>query len=151
MDELRGIVRIGNADIIGTKKIYSGLTQIYGVSHMFSNAICKCLGIGTNRQIGSLTEDEVRKIDSLIKNPGNIPSWLLNRRGDAETGKDIHLIASDLKLRAEFDVKMMKKIESYKGIRHAMGQPVRGQATKAHFRHGKTVGVTKKPKLGKKG
>ena len=44
----------------------------------------------------------------------------------------------------EFDIKMMKMIKSYKGVRHAIGQPVRGQRTKAHFRKGSSLGVIKK-------
>ncbi|MDP2973690.1 MAG: 30S ribosomal protein S13, partial [Candidatus Diapherotrites archaeon] len=43
-----------------------------------------------------------------------------------------------------------KKIKCYKGIRHAAGLPVRGQNTKAHFRHGKSVGVKKKARVSKK-
>lgn len=151
MSELKGIVRIGNADIVGAKKLYHGLTKIYGVSFMFSNAICKYLNIDKNRQIGSLSDEEIKNIEQAIRNPEKIPAWILNRRADMETGKNIHLVASDLQLRSEFDVKMMKKTKSYKGMRHAAGLPVRGQGTKAHFRHGKTVGVAKKPKLGKKG
>jgi len=42
------------------------------------------------------------------------------------------------------DVKDLREIQSYRGIRHALGLPVRGQRTKAHFRHGKSVGVIKK-------
>ena len=46
----------------------------------------------------------------------------------------------------EFDIKRMKKMRSYKGIRHASGLPVRGQRTKSHFRKkgkNKAVGVSK--------
>ena len=55
-----------------------------------------------------------------------------------------------MKLQNEFDIKIMKKNKSFKGIRHSMGQPVRGQKTRSHFRSGKSIGV-KKPKGGKKG
>ena len=54
------------------------------------------------------------------------------------------MIGSNLKLRREFDIRLMKKIKSYKGMRHAIAQPVRGQRTKSHFRTGSTVGVMKK-------
>ncbi len=54
-------------------------------------------------------------------------------------------------MRKEFDVKRMKQIRSYKGVRHSLKQPVRGQRTRSHFRTtGVAVGV-KKPKTGKKG
>ena len=75
---------------------------------------------------------------------------MLNRRKDIETGEDKHLLGSDLKLRKEFDLKRMKNIRSYKGVRHALGLPVRGQSTRSHFHKGKSLGV-KKPKKTKKG
>ena len=69
---------------------------------------------------------------------------MLNRRKDRETGEDRHVVTSDLKFENEFDIKNLKKIKVYRGVRHSLGLPVRGQRTKAHFRHGKTVGVRKK-------
>lgn len=50
-------------------------------------------------------------------------------------------------MKREFDIRRLKKIRSYRGLRHATGQPTRGQRTKSHFRaHGKkkAVGVQKK-------
>ena len=72
----------------------------------------------------------------------------MNRRKDFETGKDAHYITTDLDMKKEFDVRRLKKIRSYRGLRHALGQPTRGQRTRSHFRkRGKTVGVQKsKPK-----
>jgi small subunit ribosomal protein S13 len=127
------LVRILSEDIEGGMKIYAGLTKIKGVSWSVSNAICKVLNIDRNRRIGSLTPEEVKKISEFIKNP-KIPKHLLNRRKDFETGNDLHMSGSDLELRKEFDIKRLKKIKSYRGLRHAAGQPVRGQRTKAHFR-----------------
>mgnify|MGYP003994385531 CR=1 FL=1 len=43
-------------------------------------------------------------------------------------------VGIDLKLRKEFDIKRLKKIKSYKGVRHNYNLPVRGQRTKANFR-----------------
>jgi len=54
-------------------------------------------------------------------------------------------------LQTEFDIKRLKKIKSYRGLRHVLGQPVRGQRTRGHFRKNKAVGVTGKAKKGKKG
>ncbi|MDD5650977.1 MAG: 30S ribosomal protein S13, partial [Candidatus Nanoarchaeia archaeon] len=67
-----------------------------------------------------------------------------NRRKDPETGEDQHVISTDLKMKKDFDIKMMRKMKSYKGMRHSFGLPVRGQRTRAHFRHGKSLGVAKK-------
>jgi len=144
MDKLRVIVRILDTDLDGNKKIYNSLRKIKGGSFMISNFICNNLNIDKNRKIGSLTEKEVETIESLMKDYKRIPSWLLNRRNDYDTGEDVHLVTSKLKLRKEFDIKRLKKIKSYRGMRHAFGLPVRGQRTKGHFRKGKSMGVQKK-------
>ncbi|MCL6500831.1 MAG: 30S ribosomal protein S13 [Candidatus Pacearchaeota archaeon] len=143
------LVRIAGTDIPGKLSVYAGLTKIKGVSWSFSNAVCRSLGLDKSRKISTLTDGEIEKIVTLIKNP-NFPKWLLNRRKDIETGADRHLITTDLDLAKEFDIRRMKKMKSYKGIRHALGQPVRGQRTKAHFRKGKAIGVSRaKSKPGK--
>jgi len=72
---------------------------------------------------------------------------MLNRRNDYETNENMHLIGPDIKYVQENDIKLMKKIRSYKGIRHMKGLPVRGQRTKANFRRNKgkgSLGVQRK-------
>ncbi|MEM4325865.1 MAG: 30S ribosomal protein S13 [Candidatus Pacearchaeota archaeon] len=142
------IVRILSEDIEGRMSVYAGLTKIKGVSWAISNAICKKLGINKNKKIGSLSNEEIKKISEFIQDL-KLPHFLYNRRFDLETGKDIHLIGSTLELQKDFDIKKLKKIKSYKGIRHAAGLPVRGQRTKSHFRKNKIkgVGIKKKKKV----
>lgn len=146
MAELRQIVRVVNADISGNKKLFNALRQVTGVSYSFSNAVCSVMGLDKSTRIGSLSDEEIKKIEHVIRNPDKygIPHFMLNRRKDYDTGEDKHLITSDLKLFTGFDIKRLKKIKCYKGIRHAIGLPVRGQRTRSHFRHGRTVGVRKK-------
>jgi len=79
-----------------------------------------------------------------VENPSSLPGWLLNRRKDYETGEDTHVTTAKLRLSYEFDLKRLKKVKSYRGLRHAWGLPVRGQRTRSNFRHGKSVGVMKK-------
>ncbi len=149
----KSIIRIMGTDIPGDGTIYSGLTKIKGISWSFSNALCINLGIDKKRKISSITETEIEKIINFIKKPSNLKPFLLNRRRDIETGQDKHLITSDLDLQRDFDIRRLKQIRSYKGWRHALGQPVRGQRTRSHFRKGKSVGVQKsksKPAVSKK-
>ena len=152
--ELKIIVRILNTDIPGKKKVMQGLTKIYGVSKQFSNAVCEVTNTNKIELIGKLEDQKIKELEETIKNPRskNIPSWLYNRKRDYDTGEDIHLIGPTLKLRKEFDIRHMKKIKSYRGMRHAWGLPVRGQRTKGHFRKkGSAVGVIKrKPQPAKK-
>jgi small subunit ribosomal protein S13 len=61
-----------------------------------------------------------------------------------KTGKDIHISSSDIAMYLRDDLTLMKKMRSYKGIRHELGQPVRGQRTRSTFRTNKSVGVVRK-------
>jgi len=139
------LVRILSKDIEGKMKVYAGLTKIKGVSWAFSNAVCKILKIDKTRTIGSLSDGEIQRISEFIKNP-ELPNYIMNRRRDIETGKERHLTGTDLDLRKDFDIKKLKKIKSYRGLRHLAGQPTRGQRTKAHFRTNrkKASGIKKK-------
>jgi len=146
-EDFRHIVRIANTDLDGRKKIGNALRKIRGIHFMFANAVCKVSGIDPNIPSGNLSEAEVRKIDEIMKNPQNygIPEWMFNRRKDYETGGDIHLTSSDVKIIQENDVKRMRMIKAYKGVRSAFGLTVRGQRTRSNFRKnkGKVVGVIK--------
>lgn len=143
------VIRILSEDIEGGMKIYPGLAKIKGVSWSVSNAVCKKLNMDKNRKIGSLTQEEIKKISEFIKNP-KIPEYLLNRRKDFSTGEDKHLVGSDLELQKDFDIKRLKKIKSYKGIRHGAGLPVRGQRTRGNFRKNRRKGAGIKKKSKKK-
>jgi len=148
--DYESLVRIMQTDIPGRMSIYAGLTRIKGVSWSFSNAVCNKLNIDKNKKISSLSKEEITKIEDFIRKP-EVSVFLLNRRKDIDSGENMHLIGADLDLRKEFDIKRLKKIKSYRGLRHALGQPVRGQRTRSHFRQkGRAVGVLKKAKIGKK-
>lgn len=143
------IVRILSKDIEGKMKIYPGLTKIKGVSWTLSSATCVALNIDKDKKIGALTDKEVEKITEFLKNP-KLPKRLLNRRSDFETGENKHLLGSDLDLTKEFDIKRLKKIKSYRGLRHSIGLPLRGQRTKSNFRRNRKKGSGIKKKGDKK-
>ena len=107
--ELASIVRIVQTDIPGHKNILTGLTYIKGISWSISNAICKILKIDNQRKISDLKEDEINRITEFLKNP-ELPNYLKNRRNDFESGKDSHLISTDLDMKKEFDIRRLKKI-----------------------------------------
>jgi small subunit ribosomal protein S13 len=144
--EYRHILRIMGTDVQGTLKNVYALTQIKGISLSLSNAILEKAGVNPNLRVGFLTESEIDKIEEIIKEPPKygLPNWLFNRRKDAETGKDTHLISADLVLRTKMDIDRAKEIKSWRGYRHAYGLKVRGQRTKTTGRAGKALGVKKK-------
>jgi small subunit ribosomal protein S13 len=139
------IVRILQTDIPGDKNVLTGLTYIKGVSWGFSNAMCKILKLKPSKKVLELDAKDIEKITAFLNNPSpELPKFMLNRRNDFETGKDAHLIGTGLDMKKEFDIRRLKKIRSYRGWRHATGQPTRGQRTKSHFRtkgKKKSVGV----------
>ncbi|MBD3249528.1 30S ribosomal protein S13 [Candidatus Woesearchaeota archaeon] len=151
--DYRHLVRVANTDIEGTRPIGYGLRKIKGVGFHLADSVCNINGIDKNKKAGDLTDEEVKKLDDAVKNPRkyNIPVWMVNRRKDPESGEDKHLIMGDMDFVQDNDIKLMKKIKSYRGIRHMSGLPVRGQRTKANFRKskGKVTGVKKKGKKGK--
>ncbi|MBS7621805.1 30S ribosomal protein S13 [Candidatus Bathyarchaeota archaeon] len=144
--EFRHILRITDTDVDGSLKAPYALRKIKGISLNLANAILKKAGIDPNMRAGFLTEAEVEKIEEIIKEPTKygLPNWLLNRRKDLETGRDMHLISADLILRTKMDIEKMKELKSWRGYRHAYGLKVRGQRTRTTGRTGKAVGVKKK-------
>ncbi len=142
------IVRVVNVDLPGNKSIHWALTNIKGIGINFADALCSLAQVPKEAKAGNMTEEQIKQLNDIITNPLHygFPSWMLNRRKDFETGEDQHLITGTLAYVQDNDIKFMKKIRSYKGVRHIQGQPVRGQRTRSNFRRnkGKVVGVVKK-------
>jgi len=148
-DDFRYFVRVANTDLDGNKQIMHALTKIKGINFMFSNMVCNFAGIDKASKTGYLKDDQVKKLDDVLKNPKqyNTPSWMLNRRKNFEDGENYHLVTGELSFAIENDIKRLKKIRSYRGVRHGMGLPLRGQRTKSNFRKNKgkgSLGVKKK-------
>ncbi|MFH1683156.1 MAG: 30S ribosomal protein S13 [Candidatus Woesearchaeota archaeon] len=144
----RHIVRIAQVDLPGDKPIKIALMKIKGVGFNLASAACHISGINKQKKTGDLREDEVKKLDNILMKTkeSSIPKWMYNRRKDYETGEDLHIITGTLDFVKDNTIKMMKKIKSYRGVRHSRNLPVRGQRTKSNFRRskGKVVGVSKR-------
>jgi small subunit ribosomal protein S13 len=147
-DEVKHIVRIASTDLIGAKAIKVALTKIKGIGVVYSNMVCRLANIPIDKKTGLLNSSEIERLNDVLLHAGkySIPEWMMNRRKDWETGKTGHLINSDLDFTHEQDLRRLKKIKSYRGIRHSVGLTVRGQRTKSNFRRnkGKVVGVKRK-------
>lgn len=141
------IVRIANTDIDGEKKITFGLTQIKGVGRRMATLITDAAGIDREIKCGNLTESQLEKINEVLENlDKKAPAWMLNHRKDLDTGKDIHLLSTDVEMRLRDEINLLKMIRSYRGIRHESGLTVRGQRTRSNSRKGLALGVSKKSK-----
>ena len=147
--EYRHIVRIAGKDVPGAKKMIIGVSQVRGIGYNFAKAILDVLKIDQNSNIGFLTESQVEAIEKAMRNPSslNMPSWFLNRRKDIDSGKDLHLITSDIEFNVRNDIEREKNTNSWRGFRHTYGLKVRGQRTRTTGRKGGAVGVRKGGKI----
>lgn len=145
MADFKHLVRIANTDLKGQKAVVYALKDIRGIGVPLAVAICNLTKIDGLSKIGSLTDDHIKKLDEAVKDPLKlgVPAWMLNRQKDLETGLDKHVITNELIFNKENDIKLMKRIKSYKGVRHSQNAPVRGQRTRSNFRlnKGKVMGV----------
>ena len=149
MTEFNEFLRISNTDIKGNKQIRIALTAVKGVGRVLANAACQVTKINKTKKAGDLSDKEIIQLEEFINDPKkfNIPSWLMNRRNDPETGEDKHLIMSDLRFSKEQDIKKLQKMKTYRGLRHAQGLTVRGQRTQGNFRKNKGKSGIKVKKL----
>ena len=146
MAEFKGIVRLFGTDLRGDRTVELALTGIKGIGIMMARGIAHTIGVSPQEKLGDLSDEKIEEIEEIIKSPHDysLPPWMLNRRRDYITGEDIHLVGADLIMSLREDLNRLKKIRSYRGIRHELGLPVRGQKTKSSFRTGRTLGVSRK-------
>lgn len=121
------MVRISGVDIPNDKHICIGLTYIFGIGRSAAEKMLDKLNIDKSIKTKDLSEDELVKIREYIENN--------------------YTIEGDLRREVSQNVKRLIEINSYRGIRHKRGLPVRGQRThtNARTRKGKrrSVGIKK--------
>lgn len=145
-EEIKGIVRLAGRDLKGTRRVQAALTSLKGVGASMAKAVVRAAGLRGTEKIGALPDDKIKELDEVIHNPKDheVPSWMLNRRRDLETGEDRHLLGGDIEIAERADIGRERHIRSRRGIRHERGLPVRGQRTRSTGRKGMTVGVERK-------
>ncbi len=149
MADVKGIVRIAKKDIDGHKELSEAFQEVKGIGSSLANSLAHKVAEETEAdkkaKIGSLEKEELKKAKEILNQPEEygIPSHLLNRRKDRQTGEHKHLTEADLDLKQKRDIEHMKEIKSYKGIRHKYGLRVRGQKTRTTGRSETTLGVEK--------
>ena len=108
-------MRIANVNIPDNKRIEIALTYIYGIGRSLSKKILKEIGIDFNLRAKDLSEKQVKEIQDVIEK------------------KEI-LIEGDLRKEIIQNIKRLKEIGCYRGIRHIKKLPVRGQRTRTNSR-----------------
>ncbi len=107
------MARIAGVDLPRDKRVEIGLTYIFGIGKSSSNKILEKANINPDTRIKDLTESEVSTLRSLI---------------------DEFIVEGDLRRDIAMNIKRLKEIGSYRGLRHRRGLPVRGQSTKNNAR-----------------
>ena len=142
----REIIRLGDKDISGKIPMGHALTLPKGSSFMTANAICYKLKLDRKMKCGDYTQEKINEIEDcleILKNMEYQFGYSIEEK-DRASGEDQHLLSSDLDLRKQFDIRLLRKIKTYKGVRHAAGsKKVRGQSTKST---GRTAGVATRKK-----
>ncbi len=142
--EIRHIVRIAGTDLEGKRSVQYALTGIKGISRRTAKILSVNSGLNPQATLGYLKDAEIEKLQSSVDSITMIiPSWMANRQNEIMSGEDRHLIGTDVLLGLNEDLNLMKKMRSYKGVRHERGLRVRGQRTRSTGRKGRTVGVTR--------
>ena len=122
------MARIAGVDLPRDKRIEVGIRYIFGIGTTTANKILAETGVNPDTRVRNLTEDEVSKLREYI---------------------DKHVkVEGDLRREITQNIKRLIEINCYRGKRHRMGLPVRGQKTKTNARTRKgpkrTVGAKKK-------
>jgi small subunit ribosomal protein S13 len=141
-DDIRYFVRIGQADLDGTKSVERSLTDLEGIGRRAARVVANQAGVDRTATFGGLDDEAIDEIVDLVEGfEEEVPEWLTNHRNDFFGGETTHEIGNDLQLTRREDINRMKMINSYKGVRHKRGQKVRGQRTKSTGRTEGTIGV----------
>ncbi len=140
------IVRIASMDLNGERDVVLALADLKGIGIRLAETLTKKLEIDESMRLGDLSEEKIEEIRDYIESDEyeDIPAWMMNNRSDPVTGKNMNLVGNDLNVQIQDNINTMKKIRSYRGIRHETHHKVRGQRTRSNGRKGLTVGVQRK-------
>lgn len=120
--------RVIGIDIPDNKRLEVSLTYIYGVGRELSNQILEKLGLDRNMRAHKLTQDDIARLNALLQSE--------------------YVVEGDLRRFIQNNIKRLISIHSYRGMRHRLGLPVRGQRTRTNSRtrKGKRKTVANKKK-----
>ncbi len=108
------MARIAGVDLPREKRVEIGLTYVYGIGLTSSKDILAKTGINPDTRVKDLTEDDVAKLREVIEHE--------------------YIVEGDLRREVAMNIKRLIEIDSYRGVRHRKGLPVRGQRTKTNAR-----------------
>ncbi len=125
------MARIAGVDLPLNKRVDVALTYIFGIGHARSDKILSAADVPASVRVKDLTEDQTRRIRQIITDEGRVEG--------------------DLRKNVQMDIKRLIEIGCYRGVRHRLGLPVRGQRThtNARTKKGPRIAVAGKKKVKK--
>lgn len=125
------MARIAGIDIPKNKRGEISLTYIYGIGRSTAQTILTKAGVDWNKKVQDWTDDEQYNIRNVIT--------------------ELYKVEGELRSETQMNIKRLMDIGSYRGIRHRIGLPLRGQSTKnnARTRKGRKKTVANKKKAPK--
>jgi small subunit ribosomal protein S13 len=108
------MARIAGVDLPRKKRVEIGLTYIFGIGRSTANKILEEVNVNPDTRVNDLTENEVSSLRKVIEND--------------------YLVEGDLRREVSQNIKRLKDINCYRGIRHRSKLPVRGQRSKTNAR-----------------
>lgn len=106
--------RVIGVDIPENKRLEISLTYLYGIGRQLSNEIIAKLGLDPDMRAHKLTQDDIARLNALIQSD--------------------YIVEGDLRRQVQNNIKRLISIHAYRGLRHRLGLPVRGQRTKTNSR-----------------
>jgi small subunit ribosomal protein S13 len=106
--------RVIGIDIPGNKRLEIALTYLYGVGRTLSKQIIEELALDKDLRAQNLTEDDVARLNAILQSK--------------------YVVEGDLRRQVQNNIKRLVGINCYRGMRHRLGLPVRGQRTRTNAR-----------------
>jgi small subunit ribosomal protein S13 len=106
--------RVIGIDIPGKKRLIISLTYIHGIGRKLAQDICNKLKLSPDMRAQQLTEEDIGRINSMLTSE--------------------YVVEGDLRRQVQNNIKRLISIQAYRGIRHRLGLPVRGQRTSSNAR-----------------
>ena len=122
------MAHIAGIEIPRNKRLFVGLTYIYGIGPTIAKQICQKAGIDEKKKVADLTVEEEKTIRDIVQHD--------------------YVVEGALRTQVAMNIKRLMEIGCYRGMRHKRGLPVRGQRThtNARTRKGPRAGAIKKKK-----
>jgi small subunit ribosomal protein S13 len=108
------VARIAGVDIPNDKRVVIGLTYIFGIGRTSAEQICSKAGVQESTRVKDLSEEQSIAIRNVIEND--------------------YKVEGELRTEVTFNIKRLMDINCYRGRRHKLGLPVRGQRTSTNAR-----------------